>query len=559
MAHLISDLERINSEVGENILQKFLAPQLFLDAPIMVIPYILKTHGKNYFLFREQESGNVSLIDLSNFVKVPYNPYFLVEKNKELVAKNIFEAIKEILSKENESELYIDYNLPYAFYKDLCLNLNKINILKSKKNYLKKITFLYSLDIEEIINRFKAHRQKALPYARELILNSADRSILEQGISKIRHTRFSLLNDIMKGNGFSSVLICSTLNIQELTGLPLRNNEFSRVNALYRLGDEKVFILSEFEINDPRLMKIDIFPDYFLALDSVYSKNGKLGFEDHLTSITEYEQFVERGLLLKEGTLAIRKWREYRAGEDLVFYIIAGKASSDAMEKVLKDASSLINQNKYNSERVLFEKYLDYLNRFKIEHSLPYNFIEYFTSFYVPDRTLYPSIPSKFRVSNNSNEIKIDAGILMVDSNGFILGTTDIARTLPLSFQSKKIYNLMKDIIKNFIIPNIKDAVTFEDIFIQGVKAFSEKSENMLKKYNLCPSDFFIELDYSRDIGHLMGKQESFDEKIIKGNRNKLRTDLIGCIEIQWQYKKHALVYEDMWYKGGDGIANITG
>lgn len=62
MAHLISDLERINSEVGENILQKFLAPQLFLDAPIMVIPYILQKYGKNYFLFREQESGNVDLI-----------------------------------------------------------------------------------------------------------------------------------------------------------------------------------------------------------------------------------------------------------------------------------------------------------------------------------------------------------------------------------------------------------------------------------------------------------------------------------------------------------------
>ncbi|MBA7556502.1 hypothetical protein ES705_49212 [subsurface metagenome] len=127
--------------------------------------------------------------------------------------------------------------------------------------------------------------------------------------------------------------------------------------------------------------------------------------------------------MLKEGTLAIRKWREYRAGEDLVFYIIAGKASSDAMEKVLKDALSLINQNKYNSEMVLFELYLDCLNRFKIEHSLPYNFIEYFTNFYVPDRTLYPSIPSKFRLSDNSDEIKIDAGILMLDSNAFIISS----------------------------------------------------------------------------------------------------------------------------------------
>ncbi|MBA7556501.1 hypothetical protein ES705_49211 [subsurface metagenome] len=130
---------------------------------------------------------------------------------------------------------------------------------------------------------------------------------------------------------------------------------------------------------------------------------------------------------------------------------------------------------------------------------------------------------------------------------------------MPLSFQAKEIYNSMKDIIKNIIIPNIKNAVTFEEIFVYGLKIFSEKCENMLKQYNLCPSDFFIELDYSRDIGHLMGKQESFDEKITKGNKNKIRNNLIGCLEIQWQYKKHALAYEDMWYKGDECIANITG
>lgn len=559
MAHLISDLKKLNNEIKGDVFEKFLAPNLFLDSPIMVIPYILECCYNKYILFREQESGNIDLIDFSNFSKVRYNPYFLPGKDKKLVAKNIFQAIKEILNKENENGLQIDYNLPYAFYKDLSLNLKKANILKPKINYIKKTNILYSVNTEDIINRLKMYRQKAQPFARDLILTSTDRSVLEQGISKIEDSRFPLLNNIMKDNDFSAVLMSSNLNVQELIGLSLRNNEFSKVSVLYRLEDEKVFILSEFEINEPGIRKIDIFTDYFQALESICSKNNKIGFEDHLVSISEYDKFIERNFLLREGTLACRKWREYRAGEDLVFYIIAGKASSYAMEKVLKEASSQINQNKYDLERVLFKKYLDYFNKFKVEYNLPYKFIEYFTGFYVPDRTLYPSIPSKFRISENSNEVKLDAGILMVDSTGFILGTTDIARTLALSLSSSQIYEAIKDTIKNSIIPNIKNANTFEDIFIQGAKAFSEKSENMLKKYNLCPSDFYIEKNYSRDIGHLMGKQESFDEKIIKGNKNKIRNNLIGCVEIQWQYKKHALVYEDMWYKRGEGIANITG
>jgi len=56
-----------------------------------------------------------------------------------------------------------------------------------------------------------------------------------------------------------------------------------------------------------------------------------------------------------------------------------------------------------------------------------------------------------------------------------------------------------------------------------------------------------------------MGKQESFDEKIYKGNKNKIRSNVVGCIEIHWQYKNDALSYEDMWYLGENGVVNLTG
>lgn len=561
MAHLISNLEKINKEIGGKVFDKFLAANLFLDAPIMVIPYILENRDKKYFLLREQELGNFNLIEVSNLIETPYNPYFLVDKGKKSVAKNVMTVIKEILiDKEKENELQIDSNLPYKNYKDLSLNLKEINISKEKKSSSKKATVLYSLNTEEVINQFKVYRQKAQLYAQELIFKSTDRPVLEQGISKIEDSRFLLINDIMKENEFSSVLVSSELNIQELTGLPLRN-KLSKISAFYRLEDDKVFILSECEIDDPRLKlsRVNKFSDYFQALESICNKNSPLGFEDHLVSVAEYDQFVERGFSLSEGTLAFRKWREYRAGEDLVFYIIAGKASNYAMEKTLKEASSLISQLEYRSEKALFEKYLEYFKEFKTIHNLPYYFTEYFTNFYASDRTLYPSIPSNFIVNKDTKEIKIDAGILMLDSQGLILGTTDIARTLPLSFQSKQVYESMKDTVQNYIIPNIKNATTFEEVYFQGVKFFSMNCENILKKYSLCPSDFYIHRDYIRDIGHLMGKQESFDEKIFKGNKNKLVKNTVGCIEIQWQYDNHALVYEDMWYLGENGIANITG
>jgi len=560
MARLISNLEKVDREIGGNIFNKFLAANLFLDSPIMVIPYILQNRGKKFLLYREQELGNVGSIDISNLIEMPFKPYFLISKDKELAAKNVFEKIEEILINEGiEDELQIDNNLPYNFYKELCLQLNKINILKEKKNYPKKNTIVYSISTENIMERFISHRQKAQPYAQALILNSADRPVLEEGISNTKDSRFTLLSSVMKENNFSTVLMSSELNIQELTSLPVKNKS-SKICAVYRLEDDKVFILSKCEIDDPRLNKIDIFSDYFQALETVVCKNSTLGFEDHLVSASEYDRFSERGFLLGEGTLAFRKWREYRAGEDLAFYIIAGKASNYAMENTLKEASFLISQSEYKSEKVLFQKYLDYFRKFKIIHNLPYRFSKYFTNFYASDRTLYPSIPSNFMVNKDTEEIKIDAGILLLDSQGLILGTTDIARTLPLSFQSNKIYELIKNTVKKDIIPNIKNVNTFEEIYYQGIKSFSENCEGVLKEFNLCPSSFSIIRDYNRDIGHLMGKQESFDEKIFKGYKNKLRNNFIGCVEVQWQYKKHALVYEDMWYIGEQKkVANITG
>jgi len=563
MAYLISDVNKLHNELRVDVLQKFLAPKLFLDSPIMVIPFILKTRNGKYFLYREQEQGNLNSINIPSDVTIaPYKPYFIVGKDNSLITCNLPEKIKEILSYGNniESELHINRNLPYCLYKDLCEKLKKVKILKERATFFKKPCFVYSIKTEKIIEKFISIRGKAQSYASKLIMNSPDKDILKDEIVRITDSRFSLLNSIMKECNFSAIMMNSLINIQELTGLSFQNIHY-KICAIYRINDDEVFIISEEEINNRMgINKKGIYLNYFEALESIVSKKEILGFEDYLISASEYDLFKEKGFLLSEGTLAYRKWREYRAGEDLVFYIIAGKASDYAMEKVLNEAYTLIVQSNFKSEKYFFNRYMEYFQEFKIIHKIPYNFLEYFTNFYASNRTLYPSVPTDFIITKNTNEIKIDAGILMVDSSGLILGSTDIARTLPLSVQSKRIYHLMKNIIKNLIIPNIKNANTFEDVYIQGLETFfADKCEFLLKEMKLCPPNFTIKNSYLRDIGHLMGKQESFDEQIIKGNRNIIRNNIIGCIEIQWQYKNHAIAYEDMWYKGRDGICNITG
>lgn len=560
MAHLISNLNQLNKELGEDIFKQFLAPSLFLDAPMMVIPFILRCSDNKYLLYRNQENANCDLINTGDLIKRSYNPYFLIDKKQDnSVKQNLLETLKEILlEKEKEKILNVDDNLPYAAYNLIKEGLKGIEITYEPRIIANNQYKIYEINIVDIEKRFKNLRDEGQKFANKLISNLKENELLKEEMSKGADSRFEFLNKLMEKHGFSAVIMSSSINIQELAGFPFGDNP--HVSAIYKYADNTVNILSEKEINKNYAKIKGEYPDYFSALFSL-NINGidKIGFEDHFININEFDHYLKHQINLCEGTLVFREWREYRAGEDLVFYIIAGQASKYAMEKVLEESHNNINQGNYHSEKELFFKYLEYFEEFKQKNHLPYNFSEYFTNFYASDRTLYPAIPSKFKVNRNTNEIKIDAGILMTDSQGTILGSTDIARTLQLNMHSAKIYDTIKNTVKHDIIPAIKEDKSYEEIYSEGVKLFSNNCEKTLKDYGMCPQEFDIKKEYTRDIGHLMGKQESFDVKIYKGNKNKLTNNIVGCIEIQWQYNKHALVYEDMWYLGKNGVVNLTG
>jgi Xaa-Pro aminopeptidase len=560
MAHLISNLKQLNKDLGGDIFKQFLSPNIMLDAPLTVIPFILRCSDRKYLLYKNQENGNCDLINTGDLIKRSYSPYFLIDKKQDnSVKQNFLEVLKEILlEKEKEKILDIDDNLPYAAYNSMKEGLKGVTI-----NYKPRIVGnsqykIYEINVVDIEGHFKNLRNEGQKYANRLISNWKEKKLLEKEMSKGTDSRFELLNKLMKKYGFSAVIMNSDINIQELTGFSFGDS--SHVSAIYKYDDNKVYILSEKEINKDNIKIKGEYPDYFSAFLSLnINKTDNIGFEDRFININEFDYYLKHQINLCEGTLVFREWREYRAGEDLVFYIIAGKASNYAMGKVLNEASKNIQNNYFNSEEELFKKYLDYFEEFRQENKLPYHFREYFTNLYASDRTLYPSIPSKFKISKNTNEIKIDAGILMTDSQDMILGTTDIARTLPLNKYSAKVYDMIKDTIKDKIIPSIRKNKSYEQIYSEGIKFFSNNCEHFLKDNHLCPQDFDINKDYTRDIGHLMGKQESIDVKIYQGNKNKLTNDIVGCIEIHWYYDKHALVYEDMWYLGEDGVVNITG
>ncbi|MGE2842019.1 hypothetical protein ACQGFI_00375 [Rhodococcus sp. 2.95] len=55
-----------------------------------------------------------------------------------------------------------------------------------------------------------------------------------------------------------------------------------------------------------------------------------------------------------------------------------------------------------------------------------------------------------------------------------------------------------------------------------------------------------------RNVGHLMGKQESFANELRPGYKHALDIGSFGAAEIPWRYNDAAIGTEDLWYIGAD-------
>lgn len=560
MSYLISDLNKIGEKLKIDVIKFFISPKLTLDSPLMAIPYILKCRNKNFILVDDSEKGNILALDLLDLLPFYYNQYFLVSKKlDEFVKKNVFELLDIINNNYCRDEvIHIDNNLPYLFYKQLKKIFPNKKILYQNEPFIIRETNIYSINVQDICKKFNIAREKGADCAKKLLVHLPDAKLLEGIIQNIKDSRFRLINEFMIKENISTILVNSPLNFQEIAGVSIKNSDNLDIMAIYHQGDEKVYIVSEKKLVNRNLKNLGTYSDFYTALSSICQKMPVLGIEYGFIDISRYKKLSEMNIDLKDTGPMLRRWREFRAGEDLAFYIIAGQASKYAMEETLKFSSKEIKKGIYLNEEQLSKKYFEYFKEYKTKNTLEYNFTEYFTEIYASNRTLYPSTPTNFVIDEETNEIKIDAGILLLDKKGLILATTDISRTLPLSVHSKEAYNSIKNTVKNLIIPSIKPGKTFEAVYFEGVRNFSNKIERLMKVSDLCPLNFNIKTDYHRDIGHLLSKQQPTDLRIKRGNKNIIKEGFIGCAEIQWQYKKDALAYEDMFFLGREKAINLS-
>jgi Xaa-Pro aminopeptidase len=428
----------------------------------------------------------------------------------------------------------------YQEYKDVF----QVNIDSGEKK--KGRIFVYAVEKDGMASAHDQDRAVAQKTALELIdkfseAKSEDKDLIKKNISASRSDKFALLESLMLKDNLSSVLASSPINIQELAPLPWEELKDGFL-ALYH--NQKAFLLCPEPVENPLLTKKGDYDTLRDALDELIG-DASLGVEEKNLDIGRVSEIGWDKV--KNATDLFRTWREHSTLSDLPYYVIVGQATRYAMEKAVAFAGEAITAKQKITEKDVEEKFLELVNEFKLKYNCSlFDFKRYFVVLHAGTRTPYASLSSDYLLNAEMNSLKLDAGILILQ-NGILRGCSDMARSLVLTEEGKKVYLLTERLMLESAIPAAKPGNTGSDVYWAGVSPLVEIEEE-IKKWGMLPPAASIKDSYNRDIGHIMAKQEPATIGLVKAETNRrLQAGMIGAVEYQWPYKKHALGIEDLY------------
>lgn len=156
-----------------------------------------------------------------------------------------------------------------------------------------------------------------------------------------------------------------------------------------------------------------------------------------------------------------------------------------------------------------------------------------------------------FPINAETRCIQLDAGVA-VKKDGVVLGTSDMARSLPRTAAGQEAYEYFFKVVREGIIGQLRPGVICADVHEATLDYLSPQLPRMIDIGMLGADTDFNTIYRKRNVGHLMGKQESFANELRPGYKHILHHGSYGAAEIPWRYNGVAIGTEDLWYIGAD-------
>ncbi|MFD9177647.1 M24 family metallopeptidase [Streptomyces diastaticus] len=541
MLSITADATRVEREFGLDARKSLLFSAIRLDSHPFVAPLIAETGTERLLLVRQQEQGNALSAGVPKDRMRFYAPWVTIDPRivaDTPAAESLADLVRELA---DGGPVALAADVVHAH--QLALS-GSVELVAADQDPTPVAA--YEIDPADVLATFARWRGTGVRTARRLVADVPHLSGLAEEFTSGEDSRFSALRELAAERSLDSVLLAATPNFTEATG---RAQPHGAV-ALWLDGPERLLVLLPEGAGELPGAPVGRYPSVGAAVRELAS-GTRTGIEEEWISVGLARELTREGAELVPVSAALGHWRDVRDHEDLAFQVVAARASVFAIEEALAWAERGLDAGRSFSELDVYAVYLDKIAEFRTAHEIPFGIEPYFTNLHSSNRMLFPGPPVDHPVDEETTCVQLDAGVRIV-FDGVNVATSDMARSLPRTESAKEAYRFFFDVVREGIIGQLRPGAVCEDVHEGTLRYLAPHLERMVA-IGMLGTDVDFDTEYrKRNVGHLMGKQESFANELRPGYKHVLQVGSYGAAEIPWRYGNAAIGTEDLWYIGRD-------
>ena len=541
MIKLTTDKTRLADSFGLDAQKSLLFSAIRLDSSPLVAPIVADTSEGEVLLVRQQEQGNALSAGVPKDRMRFYAPWVTIDPR--IVADTPASASLTTLVGElaDGEQVGLASDVVMKHYSALSKSLD---VVADKQPTTPVVA--YEVDTEAVLERFAQWRRLGAETAKRLIQDVDHLSGLAKEIQSETDTRYEALQSLATNESLDAVLISAPPNFSEVVGARQGGDQL----ALWSAHDEKLYVLAPETAHGVGGTPVGRFAGYGAGVVAL-AHGAQIGVEEEWIPTGLVLELESEGANVSELSTPLGHWRDIRDHEDLGFQVVAARCSVFAIEEALSWAKGSLAAGEEFTELDIYSRYVDKIVEFRTDNAIPFAIEPYFTNLHSSNRMLFPGPPVDFPINNDTKCIQLDAGV-RITFDGVTVATSDMARSLPRTEGAIQAYEFFFDVVREGIIGQLKPGAVCEDVHERTLDYLAPHLERMVE-IGMLGEDVDFNTEYrKRNVGHLMGKQESFANELRPGYKHVLQVGSFGAAEIPWRYGDVAIGTEDLWYVGND-------
>jgi Xaa-Pro aminopeptidase len=548
MSILSNDPDLVARRTGFDSWYHSLPAHLSLDGLRSELPVVhVPDNGRPTLMLKEIDRTNVELEKLEDVDVIFHNPYFTFDaviEPTDAVADVVAAAERVI-----DGNTRVDPLMPVALHDALA---DRLGLEDVPDRRFVTPGFHYVVTRAQVARSFeRGLRSIAEPASARIDRLGLTERLAPYLDAATDDDSFGPLDQMLEEAGIDLLLVSSPLNVQEVTGFPMRLVA-REVWAAVERGSDEIHVMSRRELPwlEPGENRRE--SDYAAR----FARSTVVGYEEVDLSVEAAHGFGVDLSRAVPATELLRRWRERRSWRDAPFYVIAADVTRRGVEAALASVSHALDADRDVTEMDAYRRYRQTVREIIDGDPLPIGVETYFTHTHAGNRSLLPA-----RATDHSlrplTSLKIDAGLFVYDEFGLYRAVSDITRSVVGSDEARWFYDLLERALLEGVIDSCRAGTTGDAVFRAGMVMVEEHRAEVISA-GFAPDVPSLTEGFKRDVGHLLGKQEPATVGLKLGVQGTVEAGMVAAAEFQWPYRDHCIGVEDIFLITEQEPVNLT-